>query len=283
MWSLLRLSALSLSALVLVGCSDPKVDTSSMPAAVVSIEKVRESLPTYKRDEFDTALKIIAMSSFNGIDLFNPQRMNAAEIAESANAYMHGLTGDEIIERADEMLRQRRAREREQALRTLNRLEAKQTSAQQAQEHLTQISIDSARYYLSTSPYGALEPVIELTVTNGDDQAVSELMLRGLLESPEREIAWVDETFYYVIAGGLAPGESATWSLAPNRFGPWGNDQIPRNAELSLTLQGVNNAEGEPLWNAPPLTESETARLESLRTEYGGIRPKATDSQAADS
>ncbi|MEE3110402.1 MAG: DUF6694 family lipoprotein, partial [Pseudomonadota bacterium] len=47
MWSLLRLSALSLSALVLVGCSDPKVDTSSMPAAVVSIEKVRESLPTY--------------------------------------------------------------------------------------------------------------------------------------------------------------------------------------------------------------------------------------------
>lgn len=227
MWSLLRLSALSLSALVLVGCSDPKVDTSSMPAAVVSIEKVRESLPTYKRDEFDTALKIIAMSSFNGIDLFNPQRMNAAEIAESANAYMHGLTGDEIIERADEMLRQRRAREREQALRTLNRLEAKQTSAQQAQEHLTQISIDSARYYLSTSPYGALEPVIELTVTNGADQAVSELMLRGLLESPEREIAWVDETFYYVIAGGLAPGESATWSLAPNRFGPWGNDQIP--------------------------------------------------------
>ena len=181
------------------------------------------------------------------------------------------------------MLRQRRAREREQALRTLNRLEAKQTSAQQAQEHLTQISIDSARYYLSTSPYGALEPVIELTVTNGADQAVSELMLRGLLESPEREIAWVDETFYYVIAGGLAPGESATWSLAPNRFGPWGNDQIPRNAELSLTLQGVNNAEGEPLWNAPPLTESETARLESLRTEYGGIRPKATDSQAADS
>jgi len=274
MWSLLRLSALSLSALVLVGCSDPKVDTSSMPAAVVSIEKVRESLPTYKRDEFDTALKIIAMSSFNGIDLFNPQRMNAAEIAESANAYMHGLTGDEIIERADEMLRQRRAREREQALRTLNRLEAKQTSAQQAQEHLTQISIDSARYYLSTSPYGALEPVIELTVTNGSDHAVAELMLHGVLKSPNREVAWVDETFYYAISGGLAPGESATWSLAPNRFGPWGNDQIPRNAVLTLTLLGVNNSEGEPLWDAPALTDNEAERLEELRAEYGGVNPQ---------
>ncbi|MEC9304339.1 MAG: DUF6694 family lipoprotein [Pseudomonadota bacterium] len=274
MWSLLRLSALSLSALVLVGCSDPKVDTSSMPAAVVSIEKVRESLPTYKRDEFDTALKIIAMSSFNGIDLFNPQRMNAAEIAESANAYMHGLTGDEIIERADEMLRQRRAREREQALRTLNRLEAKQDSAQRAQEHLAQISIDNARYYISTSPYGALEPVIELTVTNGSDRAVAELMLHGVLKSPNREVAWVDETFYYVISGGLAPGESATWSLAPNRFGPWGNDQIPRNAVLTLTLLGVNNSEGEPLWDAPALTDNEAERLEELRAEYGGVNPQ---------
>lgn len=274
MWSLLRLSALSLSALVLVGCSDPKVDTSSMPAAVVSIEKVRESLPTYKRDEFDTALKIIAMSSFNGIDLFNPQRMNAAEIAESANAYMHGLTGDEIIERADKMLRQRRAREREQALRTLNRLEAKQDSAQRAQEHLAQISIDNARYYISTSPYGALEPVIELTVTNGSDRAVAELMLHGVLKSPNREVAWVDETFYYAISGGLAPGESATWSLAPNRFGPWGNDQIPRNAALTLTLLGVNNSEGEPLWDAPALTDNEAERLEELRAEYGGVNPQ---------
>ena len=274
MWSLPRLSALSLSALVLVGCSDPKVDTSSMPAAVVSIEKVRESLPTYKRDEFDTALKIIAMSSFNGIDLFNPQRMNAAEIAESANAYMHGLTGDEIIERADEMLRQRRAREREQALRTLNRLEAKQDSAQRAQEHLAQISIDNARYYISTSPYGALEPVIELTVTNGSEHAVAELMLHGVLKSPNREVAWVDETFYYVISGGLAPGESATWSLAPNRFGPWGNDQIPRNAALTLTLLGVNNSEGEPLWDAPALTDNEAERLEELRAEYGGVNPQ---------
>ena len=274
MWSLLRLSALSLSALVLVGCSDPKVDTSSMPAAVVSIEKVRESLPTYKRDEFDTALKIIAMSSFNGIDLFNPQRMNAAEIAESANAYMHGLTGDEIIERADEMLRQRRAREREQALRTLNRLEAKQDSAQRAQEHLAQISIDNARYYISTSPYGALEPVIELTVTNGSEHAVAELMLHGVLKSPNREVAWVDEKFYYVISGGLAPGESATWSLAPNRFGPWGNDQIPRNAVLTLTLLGVNNSEGEPLWDAPALTDNEAERLEELRAEYGGVNPQ---------
>ena len=271
MWSLLRLSALSLTTLMIAGCSDPKIDTSSMPAAVVSVEKVRDSLPTYKRDEFDQALTIIAMSSFSGIDLLNAQRMNAAEIAESANAYMHGLTGDEVIERADKMLRERRAREREQALQTLDRLETKQASAAHDQQQRAQVSIESADYYISTSPYGAFEPVIDLQVTNGSEQVISELFLHGVLTSPDRETPWVDEKFYYVIAGGLAPGETAQWSLAPNRFGPWGNNQIPRNTELTLTLQGINDAQGEPLWNSPPLSENETAKLEALRAEYGGV------------
>ncbi|HBS82985.1 hypothetical protein J4377_11240 [Halomonas sp. XH26] len=248
-----------------------------MPAAVVSVEKVRDSLPAYKRDEFDQALTIIAMSSFSGIDLLNAQRMNAAEIAESANAYMHGLTGDEIIERADKMLRERRAREREQALQTLDRLETKQARAEHDQQQRAQVSIESADYYISTSPYGAFEPVIDLQVTNGSDQEVSELFLHGVLTSPGRETAWVDETFYYVIAGGLAPGETAQWSLAPNRFGPWGNDQIPRDSQLTLTLLGINNAQGEPLWNSPSLSENEVAKLEALRAEYGGVNAQTAN------
>ena len=35
-------------------------------------------------------------------------------------------------------------------------------------------------------------------MTNGSDHAVAELMLHGVLKSPNREVAWVDETFYYV-------------------------------------------------------------------------------------
>ncbi|MGM0831717.1 MAG: DUF6694 family lipoprotein [Pseudomonadota bacterium] len=271
MWSLLRLSALSLTTLMIAGCSDPKIDTSSMPAAVVSVEKVRDSLPTYKRDEFDQALTIIAMSSFSGIDLLNARRMNAAEVAESANAYMHGLTGDEIIERADRMLRERRAREREQALQTLDRLENKQANATYDQQQRAQVRLENADYYISTSPYGAFEPVIDLQVTNNSDQVISELLLHGVLTSPDRETPWVDETFYYVIADSLAPGETDQWSLAPNRFGPWGNNQIPRDTKLTLTLQGVNDVQGNPLWNSPPLSENETAKLEALRAEYGGV------------
>lgn len=272
MWSLLRLSAISLSVLMIAGCSDPKIDTSSMPASVVSVEEVRNSLPTYKRDEFDQGLIIIATStSFNGIDILNPHRMNAAEIAETANAQMHGLTGDQVIQRADEILRERRAREREHAIRTLKRLEEKQAKALSDQQQLAQFTIDSARYYMSASPYGAPEPVIELEVTNGTDQAISELLLKGVVTSSGRSVPWVDETFYYVVPGGIEPGESLEWSLAPNRFGPWGDAQIPGDAQLTVTLQGVKGLDNQSLWDSPELTDHEVAKLDRLRNEYGGV------------
>ncbi|MGM0543713.1 MAG: DUF6694 family lipoprotein [Pseudomonadota bacterium] len=277
MWSLFRLSALSLSVVVLAGCSEPRVDTSSMPAAVVSVEKVRESLPTYKRDEFDQALTIMAMSSFDGIDILNPQPLNAAEIAESANAHMHGLTGDEVIEKANEMLRNRGARERQQALNILSRLEEKQARAEHDREQRERVTLDSAEFYMSTSPYGALEPVIELAVTNGSDERLSQLSLRGMVTTPGREAPWVDEAFYYVIPDGLAPGESAEWRLAPNRFGPWGNRDIPDGAQFDVTIEAIHDEEGNPLWDAPALSERQIERLEALRDEYGVMDDRSSE------
>ncbi|CAO1663828.1 Lipoprotein [Halomonas sp. NYA30] len=272
MCSPLRLSAIALSVLMIAGCSDPKIDTSSMPASVVSVEKVRNSLPTYKRDDFDQGLIIISTAStFNSIDILNPNRMNAAEIAESANVQMHGLTGDQVIQRADQILRERRSREREQAIRTLTRLEEKQAKAKSDQQQLARFSIDNARYYMGKSPYGAPEPVIDLEVTNNTDKVVSELSLRGIVTSPDRSQPWVDEQFYYVVPGGIEPGETLAWSLAPNRFGPWGEPQIPSNAELTVRLEGLRGADEQPLWDSPALSKSEITKLERLRAEYGGV------------
>ncbi|MBE0400408.1 hypothetical protein EI168_09845 [Halomonas sp. FME1] len=240
-----------------------------MPASVVSVENVRESLPVYKRNDFDKALIIIATATFDGIDILNPQRMNAAEIAELANAQMHGLTGDEVIKRADEILRERRSREREQAIRTLSRLQEKQAKAASDKEQLARFSIDEARFYISESPYGAPEPVIDLKMTNGTAQALSQLALRGVVMSPGRETPWVDETFYYIIAGGIEAGETQSLSLAPNRFGPWGNVEIPESATLTISVEGVRGQDDQALWDSSDLTASEIDRLARLRDQYG--------------
>ena len=272
MGSLLRLAVISLSLSLIVGCTDPKIDTSSRPAAVLSIEKVRNSLPSYKRIDFDQALIVLASATtFNGINILNPERMNVAEIAESANEKMHGLTGDQIIHRADEILREQRSHEREQAIRTLKRLEEKQANANREKQHLALFTIDRAQYYMDESPYGVPEPVIDLEVTNGTDQAISELVLRGIVRSPDQPTPWVDETFYYVLPDGIAPGETLAWSLAPNRFGPWGEPRIPDDAELTLELKGLRGMNKQPLWDAPALTDNERETLERLRAEYGGV------------
>ncbi|MGO2581767.1 MAG: DUF6694 family lipoprotein, partial [Halomonas sp.] len=233
------------------------------------VENVRESLPVYKRNDFDKALIIIATATFDGIDILNPQRMNAAEIAELANAQMHGLTGDEVIKRADEILRERRSREREQAIRTLSRLQEKQAKAASDKEQLARFSIDEARFYISESPYGAPEPVIELKMTNDTGQALSQLFLRGVVMSPGRETPWVDETFYYIIAGGIEAGETQSLSLAPNRFGPWGNVEIPESATLTISVEGVRGQDDQALWDSSDLTASEIDRLARLRDQYG--------------
>ncbi|MGP9770334.1 MULTISPECIES: DUF6694 family lipoprotein [Halomonas] len=276
MWSLLRLSAITLSLCVLAGCSDPKIDTSSMPAAVVSIENVREAMPAYKRDEFDKALAIMAMPNFGSMALLSPKRMNAAEIAESANVRMHGLTGDQVIKRADDILRERRARERQQALSTLSRLTEKQARADKDREQRERFSIDNARYYISQSPYGTPEPALDIEVTNHTEQAVSQVFLRGVVTSADRSAPWIDETFYYVIAGGLEAGETATWRLAPNRFSAWGNTQIPSDVSLTVTVKGLQDAQGNPLWDSPELSKSEVERLEHLSHEYQGIALSTT-------
>ncbi|MGP9797858.1 DUF6694 family lipoprotein [Halomonas sp. 86] len=276
MWSLLRLSAITLSLCVLAGCSDPKIDTSSMPAAVVSIENVREAMPAYKRDEFDKALAIMAMPNFGSMALLSPKRMNAAEIAESANVRMHGLTGDQVIKRADDILRERRARERQQALSTLARLTEKQARAAKDREQRERFSIDNARYYISQSPYGTPEPALDIEVTNHTEQAVSQVFLRGVVTSADRSAPWIDETFYYVIAGGLEAGETAMWRLAPNRFSAWGNTQIPSDVSLTVTVEGLEDAQGNPLWDSPELSKSEVERLEHLNHEYQGIALSTT-------
>ena len=56
----LLIAILSLS--ILLGCSSPKIDTSSDETMKASIEKVRQSLPKEKKEQFDEALKILAFN-----------------------------------------------------------------------------------------------------------------------------------------------------------------------------------------------------------------------------
>lgn len=277
-----RLSGLiviGLLTLGVAGCSEPKIDTSSMPTTIVSIEEVRAALSEERRSAFDHALAIINLSAFEGFDALRPNRMNVVQLAESANMQINGLTGEEVISRAEGVMRQRLSRERQESLRTLERLEERAASADRDLQARSRFVIDEAAYYVSRSPYGAREPVIDISVSNQTDRTITQVQLRGVLTSEGRTSPWVDSSFYYVIPGGLAPGESAKWSLAPNRFGHWGDLDIPSNTTLDISLLGLQGEGGQPLWNAPMLTEQETERLTRLRGLYTAERLLAPNTE----
>ena len=62
------------------------------------------------------------------------------------------------------------------------------------------------------------EPMIELTVKNGTSETVSCAYFEGAIASPGRSVPWYKDTSNYEIQGGIEPGETATWELAPNQL-----------------------------------------------------------------
>ena len=71
------------------------------------------------------------------------------------------------------------------------------------------------------------------------------------------------ETFNYQISGGLEPGESAEWKLAPGMFGSWGSVEIKPDMAFTVVAKRVDDADGQKLF-AVDWTEKDEERLASL-------------------
>ena len=97
----------------------------------------------------------------------------------------------------------------------------------------------------------SLEPIINITVKNGTKHAISRAYFKGRLHTPGRSIPWVEDTFNYSIAGGLEPGESATWALQANRFSDWGDAPQNRNdMVLDVKVYKLDGANEETIAEA---------------------------------
>lgn len=81
---------------LLVGCDQqPKIDASTDVSMKESIQKIRESLPTDKQDEFDSALKAMTLSQINLKDLMAD---NADQVlGEKLRKALDGKTSEQVI------------------------------------------------------------------------------------------------------------------------------------------------------------------------------------------
>ena len=151
--------------------------------------------------------------------------------------------------------------------RPLEEGEYRQTPAQ-----LAQFKVTRSRFYKQQSSNRFLgpEPVIELDVTNGTSSAVSRAYFRGTIASPGRQVPWLTDTFNYEISGGIEPGESVSWALAPNQFTDWGKVEAPEDAVFTVEVYRLDGPDGKALYDASGLSERELQRLTSLQEKFGG-------------
>jgi hypothetical protein len=239
-WSLL-LVGISL----LVGCGEKKVDSTSDESLKTSISTIKESLTEQKKEEFEKAVKILA---FSGVTNLFQAAANPGGLQQKMKEKLNGKTADEIISASNDILAARKVKEREQAAKEIEEikidvlaLEKQKSDAEKAKDDLKKFAVLRSRFYYQKSSYRE-EAVIELTVKNNTEHAISRVYFDGVLVSEGRSVPWVADSFNYSIAGGLEPGEEVTWKLTPNRFGAWG--KAPKERDDMLLTVSVNRIDG---------------------------------------
>lgn len=258
------------AGLIVAGCAAPRIDTSSDETAAVSMKQVRQSLPEDRRELFDEAIMTITFSKATD-DLFglaaiasaSPETMKAQMLAP-----LDGKTGEEVIAEGNRIIEERKAKERAQALQEIKELQELQARATKDRQELAKFTVSRSRFRQSKNVLGMKEAVIELTVKNGTASAVARVHFTGTIASPGRSVPWLKEDFNYSISGGIEPGETAKWSLAPNMFSEWGKVDVPRDAILTVEVVRLDGADNEALFDASVFGEEQAERLASLRKEY---------------
>lgn len=241
-------------AVLVSGCGDKKVDSSTDEKFKSSIEIVKNSLPDEKKQEFEEAVKVLAFSEVG--NLFEAAA-NPEGVQRKIKDKLHGKTAEEIISEGNLIIAERKKKEREQAVIEIEEtkakiaeLENKKSEAEKAKENLQLFKVVRSRLYFQKSLYRD-EAVIELTVKNETPHAISRAYFNGVLASPGRSVPWVQDSFNYKISGGLEPGEEVTWKLSPNMFGEWSKAPKDRNdTVLTVTVTRIDGSDEKPIYDS---------------------------------
>ena len=267
-----KISGVILLTFIIAGCDkilpDPTIDTTSDESMKQSSQKVRESLPEGNRVEFDQALQLLAFSQIDMKTLFAERAAGAGNIESKMKESLHGKTASQVIAEAGRIAAEREARERQQALDEIVELENEKTSADAARVQLKKFEVIRSRFYQEKQQYTGKKPIIEISVKNGTDSAVSHAYFEGTIASPNRSVPWHKDTFNYSISGGLEPGEEQSWRLAPNMFSGWGKIEAPADAIFTVTVEKLDGPDGETLYSTTDFTDHDRGRLSELKSKY---------------
>lgn len=257
--------------ILVTGCVDNKIDSSTDEKFESSINTMKNSLSDEKKKKFETAIHAIADAEFYNTNVFETAS-NLGGVERKIKDKLHGKTVDEVIAEGDLVIAEQKRREQERTLAEIEeikteitKLEEKRSNEEKSREGLKKFIVVRSRFYFQKSTFIGY-PIIELTVKNETKHAVSRAYFHGVLASPGRSIPWVKGTFGYGIPGGLEPGEQATWKFTP-MSGYW--DSAPRDRKdmiFTVTTTCIDGADEKSIYDIE-FSESEwdKERFEDLK------------------
>ncbi|MDD4848881.1 MAG: hypothetical protein PHR53_09000 [Bacteroidales bacterium] len=244
-----------------------KIDASSEETMQSSIEEIMKSLDDEKKEKFEESLQLIMFQSIDFDELL--QDGGTDNTFSGMKSKVDGKTADDIIAEGEKIQAEIERQKKEQAKGEIEELYQKMGQAKKDKLMLAKFEVKRARFYKRKDTYLEIEePIIELTVMNGTDKAVSRAYFTGTLASPNRSIPWIKDDFNYEISGGLEPGEEVTWYLAPNMFSDWGDVNAPKDAILTIEVKQLDGADGEEMYSVNCFGEDEQERLKELLANY---------------
>lgn len=262
-------------AVATVGCSSPRIDSSTPEKLGASIQKARDSLPEDQRQKFDEAVMVVSRKDVAGAGLLAPAAQSPAQLPAQASAKLNGKTALEVIAEAEAIGAEQAAKERAQALAEIRaqalaeikELETKRANALAARVELAKFEVSRSRFRLVPRGYSSPQPLIEMSVKNGVSAAVSRAYFKGTVASPGRAAPWIKEDFDYSIPGGVEPGEAANWSVEPNRFSAWGKADVPLDAIFTVEVVRLDGPDGKVLYDSV-FSGADAERLEKLKASF---------------
>lgn len=263
-----RLAFIGLTAALLAGCGEPKLDGTSEEAFKKSVANVAQSLSEDKRQQFGTDLKVVTLANVDMASVL-AGKANTDDVSTAIFSHLNGKTAEQVSTEAARILAERQSREDAQAMAEIKELILKRDEAETAKADLAKFSVSKSRFYFYKGEYDyRAQPRIELSVTNGTSIAVSRAYFKGTLASPGRSIPWLVEDFNYEISGGLEPGETQSWTLEPNSFGKWGKVDAPKDAVFTVEVVRIDGPDGKALYDSAGFSDRDAERLRQLHQKY---------------
>lgn len=143
-------------------------------------------------------------------------------------------------------------------------LEDVRSAALETARALAKLAVAHASLSKEKDALGESRPKITMTVENNTADAIARVLFQGRMTSAGRSVPWIEEEFSHGIAGGLEPGESATWELHPKPFTPWATVEVPDDATLDVTVVAIEGVGGSVIAELPH-------KPQSFRGEHRGV------------